>query len=106
MTSALPIACTLTSEAHAARLSWIADLNRRFLRAHRRHELVLTLTYASDAALLLRQLVAREGECCAFLDLTVSSVAEEIILRVEAPENARTGAAEMFAPFLSGAPES
>ena len=106
MTSSLPIACTLPAEAYAARLSWIADLNRSFLRGHRQNELVLELSYSSDATQLVQDLVERERECCAFLELTISKAADQILLRIEAPPNARTGASLLFEAFLEGASAS
>lgn len=101
MTS-LPIACTLAPGTHAERVAWIAALNRDALRGHERDGLVLRLRYQRGAAARVRELVARESECCAFLTFTIRDSDHETALRIEAPEGARPVLAEIFAPFLSG----
>lgn len=102
MTTSLPIACTLTPDAHAARTTSIAELNRAFLRAHHREERALTLVYAPDAAARVRELVRRERECCAFLRFDVAEASGSVTLRVEVPAEADEAAGALLAPFLAG----
>ena len=98
-----PIACTLPAGDYVTRLSSIADLNRSFLRRHRRKGHLLELTYAPEAAPLVRDLVQRERECCAFLEFTIVETTDEIRLRIEAPADAGAGVALLFAAFLAAA---
>jgi hypothetical protein len=99
-----PIACTLTPDAYADRVRWIADLNRAFLRSHEQHDRTLDLVYAPDAAQLVHALVQREQLCCAFLRFTVHQSVDAVRLRVEAPAAAGDGVDLLFAPFLESAP--
>jgi hypothetical protein len=98
-----PFMCTLPARDYAARLSSIAALNRSFLRGHHREEHTLELTYAPEAAPLVRELVQHERECCASLEFTIVETTDEILLRIEAPANAVGGAALLFAAFLAAA---
>lgn len=100
-----PIACVLGSGEYADRLAWIADLNRSALRAHRQDGHALMLDYVPHAAPRVRELVAREQTCCAFLAFRVQDVHEApaaVRLTVEAPAQAREAADALFAPFLAG----
>ena len=103
MTTALPIACTLDAAAHRDRTEWIAALNQRSLRAHRRDHMSLVLTYDARAAADIEQLVAQERRCCAFLSFQVAPSIDVVQLTVTAPQEATSALAEIFAPFLSGA---
>jgi hypothetical protein len=100
-----PIACTLTADDYAERVRSIAELNRAFLRAHRRDGLTLTLTYSPAAAARVRRLVELEGQCCAFLTFRVDETADAVRLAVVAPEEAASGLHAVFSPFLEGVPE-
>ena len=102
-TPPVPIACTLGAGDFADRVSWIAELNRSALRAHRRDGLALTLDYAPEAASRVHDLVARERACCAFLAFRVDAAAERVRLTVEAPAETRDALDQLFAPFLAGA---
>jgi hypothetical protein len=103
MSNHVPIACTLPAGEYATRLSSIAALNRSFLRGHRRKEHTLELTYAPEAAPLVRDLVEHERECCAFLEFTIVETTDEILLRIEAPVDAGAGVTLLFAAFLAAA---
>lgn len=104
MTTSPLIACTLTPGAHADRVTWIADLNRAFLRSHHQDDLALELVYAPGAAQQVRDLVQREQECRAFLRFTLHEAADAVRLRIEAPADARDAVDVLFAPFFEGAP--
>jgi hypothetical protein len=101
----LPIACTLTTDAYDARVSWIARLNRAHLRAHHRSGRTVELTYSPEATPLVHELVRREEECCAFLDFSLSESDGALRLSITVPERAREGSDALLAPFLQGAIE-
>lgn len=103
-TAALPIACTLGPGDYRERMAWIAALNRMALRDFTQDGRRLVLTYAPDAAELVRELVRREQDCCAFLTFTVQEDPEAVRLTVEAPAEAGESAAALFEPFT--APET
>ncbi len=96
-----PIACSLGAGDFWARVAWIAALNTRALRSHRRDDLVLHLTYAPDAARDVREMVAKEQACCAFLDFAVREDAAGLQVTITAPEKAREAAELVFGPFAA-----
>ena len=81
----------------------IAELNRTFLRRHRRDGLTLELDYAAGAAAQVRELVRREAECCPFLYLKLVEAGNAVRLRVRAPAKTGDAATSLIAPFLAGA---
>lgn len=103
MTTDIPIACTLGAGDFQARTRWIADLQARHLKSHRRDGLTLHLTYDPAAAAEVRDLVARESECCAFLVFDLVEVPGQLALSITAPAEAAIASEEIFAGFLSGA---
>lgn len=106
MPTAPSIAGTLTPDADAVGVAWIADLDRASLRAHRRDGLALELVYAPDAAPQVRELIQRARDCCAFLRFVPSEAADAVRMRIEAPakaHDAADAADALFARFLAGA---
>ena len=99
LTDPPPIACTLGASDFRDRLAWIAELNATALRGAQRRDLQLELTYAPEALARVRDLVAREQACCAFLIFDVEATATEVRLIITAPEAAREAAETVFAPF-------
>lgn len=99
-----PIACTLGAGDFQARVAWIAALNARALRSHSRDDLVLHLTYAPDAANDVRELIAKEQACCAFLDFVTHEDPAGLQLMITAPEDAREAAELLFEPFVARTP--
>lgn len=96
-----PIACTLAPGDLRERFAWIAALNRDALRSHERHDLVLTLTYAPEAADRVCELMRREQICCAFLVFHIDEGPGELRLMVTAPEEAREAAGFLFEQFVA-----
>jgi hypothetical protein len=96
-----PIACTLSPGEFAERLAWIAALNGS-LRGYAQRELTLELHYPPEEVLRVRELVRREGSCCAFLSFEIEESATMTVLRIHAPEETRDALGAIFAPFLSG----
>jgi hypothetical protein len=81
------------------RLAWIAELNRDALRGQRRDGLWLELTYAPAALDRVREMVALEQACCAFLAFDLRQQADSVRLVIEAPEEARDALDAVFASF-------
>lgn len=96
--AALAIACTLDAPGFKERVASIRDLASRHLLSSHREPLVLSLTYAADALPELEELVAKESDCCAFLDFDIRA-GEQIELTITAPESAALAADELFAHF-------
>jgi hypothetical protein len=94
-----PVACSLGPGDFRQRLAWIADLNRDALRAQHRDGLRLELTYARAALDRVREMVAREEDCCAFLTFDLQQEADMVRLVIEAPEDARDALDAVFEPF-------
>jgi len=99
-----PIACTLTGGDFNERIAWIADLNRTALRSHRRRDLELTLSYDPAVIGQLRELVAKEQACCAFLAFDLVERPDAIELTITAPEEARAAAETVFEQFTASVP--
>ena len=96
------IACTLTPGDFRARLAWISELARDALRESRRDDLKLHLVYAPEAAARVREMVAKEQMCCAFLAFDLQEGADTVRLTITAPEEARVAAESLFEQFISG----
>jgi hypothetical protein len=104
MTEAPPIACALAPGALKDRLAWISALTRDALRSHERHDLILDLRYAPDAAERVREMIRNEQACCPFLTFDLHEEATEIRLTITAPEAAREAADMLFEQFVAAAP--
>ena len=102
MTTEAPLACSLSATDYTNRLAWITALNTASLRSNRRVGGRLTLVYAADAVVPVRELVRREQECCAFLRFTVTTSEDAVSLDVRVPDTAVDAAGDLLAPFLAG----
>lgn len=90
--------CSLESRAFQERVAWIATLNRQFLRSSERNGRFLRLVYDSAALGQVEEMVARERDCCAFLDFELrQGAAVELIVTV--PAHAEEHAEQLLAPF-------
>jgi hypothetical protein len=69
-------------------------------RSDERDGLVLRLRYAARARDLVREMVRREQECCAFLRFDLEEDALAVRLTITAPEEARDTADMLFATFV------
>jgi hypothetical protein len=81
-----PIACSLNRSEMADRIKWIGELNRTALRSHVCEGSWLVLTYTPSAAPRVRELAARESECCPFLSIDVKEGAAGVTMTVIAPD--------------------
>lgn len=95
-----PIACTLQPGSYQERLAWIAQLARDGLLGVSRKDLRLELRYAPSVADRVREMVAKEQECCAFLNFEISETGEDVRLTIAAPERSRDVADALFEPFV------
>ncbi len=95
----LAISCTLGAGDFKARVAGIEDLARRSLKASRREPLRLHLTYGPEALAEMQDLVAKESDCCAFMDFDLRYDETAVELTITAPAAAATAADELFAHF-------
>lgn len=83
----LPIACTLTTKQAASQIDEWTELRRAATS-------VVTvaggyrLTFVAEAEATVRDLAAREAECCAFLTLSVERETNGIVLTITGPDDA------------------
>ncbi len=88
MSFEVPATCTLPTAAQPLRQAEFAALCTASLRDQQRlspKRLRLTLAGGEGLADTVRDLVARETECCSFFDFTVTQTEEAVILDVEVP---------------------
>lgn len=96
-----PIACSLDASAHAHRIDSISQINAQGLCAHERDGRVLRLTYSLEMTVPIRQLVAQESECCAFLNFTIEEGDGRLRLTIHPPDVSPDELDTLFAPFLA-----
>lgn len=94
----LAIACSLDAPGFKARVAGIRELASRHLLSSRREPLQLHLSYTAEALSEVEALVAKEADCCAFLDFDLQA-GERVELTITAPESAALAADELFAHF-------
>lgn len=100
-----PIACTLDAGNLKDRLEWIGRLNAHALLGSQRSDLTLILDYTPDAIGDVREMVAGEQACCAFLAFAIDERADSVRVTITAPETAREAAESLFEPLAArGAP--
>jgi hypothetical protein len=94
-----PIACTLTAADYAARTEDIAELTRRSLRSREPIPSGTRLTFegGGDTERQLRDVIAAEARCCAFLRMDLRPSADALILEITGPSGAEPIIAELFA---------
>ncbi|MGB3386826.1 MAG: hypothetical protein WBA88_02465 [Pseudaminobacter sp.] len=94
-----PIACTLDAGDFKERAVSIRDLAWRSLRHSSRTPLTLTLTYEPGALDEVRDLVAKEKTCCAFLSFDLKHNTSGVFVTVTAPKSAAEAADVLFDHF-------
>lgn len=95
----VPQACTLPTAEQPLRLAEFDELFARHTRAAYRvrdGHLRLTLTGPPDLADSVRDLAARESECCSFFTFTTMRAGDRVILDIEVPD-AYTGVLDALA---------
>jgi hypothetical protein len=86
----LPLACSLETSALEERLERWRRLNEAKLLGAQRDRAGVTLRYRADgdAEVELRELIRLEGECCAFLNMTLRREGGDLRLDVSGPPEA------------------
>jgi len=97
--TALTIACTLGAGDLRQRVAAIRDLAQRSLRKSERAGLTLHLTFDREALAEVKDMVAKESECCSFLAFDVKYDRSTVHLAITAPESAAEAADQLFAHF-------
>jgi hypothetical protein len=98
--SSKPIFCTLSPTPMAPRLAQIQNLTQRYLRSHRLEGNAMMLTFELAAADELRQIVALEEQCCAFLDFKLYERAGFIDLHIVGQDQQGSDTQWLFSHFL------
>ena len=92
-----PLACTLTADEMRSRRGWVADLDRdRVSRRLTTDGIVVRYRRRAGIESELRDLVAAESHCCAFLELGIRSAGEFVELEVSGASEARPIIEAMF----------
>jgi hypothetical protein len=96
----LPIACTLTPDAMTDRLAFIDALTTHALLARERTESGLRVRLRDTAQIeqRVRELIAAESACCAFLAFQLERKGGELLLEITGPAEARPVIELFFAP--------
>ena len=94
-----PIACTLSAADYAARTQDIRELARHALRSRQPIPDGTRLTFepGADTERQLRELVAAEARCCAFLRMDLRPAENVLVLDVTGPAEAEPIIAKLFA---------
>ena len=90
----LPIACTLTPAGMTDRAEWLQRLGSRSLRSAERIDGRLDLRFDPAAEPEVREWIAAEQECCAFLSFEIEPGERELRLAIGGPPGS--------APVLDG----
>jgi hypothetical protein len=103
LTEAIPIACSLRAGDLEQRLAAIAKIGAESLAGHETEGSRHLLRFRSDATTRrrLEEIVAAEAQCCSFLDLTLEDCGGELVLSVEAPQDAQAVADDLAATFAA-----
>lgn len=94
-----PIACTLTAAELAVRTDDTAALARRALRSRAPIPDGARLTFdaGEETERRLREIIAAEAQCCAFLHMELRRAEDELVLEITGPPGAKPIIAELFA---------
>lgn len=98
MSTDLPIACTLQPAEQAERARAWHALVARTLLSWRATEDGAVVRVRGDAEAQLRELIAAESQCCAFLEFDLRRDGEELLLSVVGPDEARPLILALFEP--------
>jgi hypothetical protein len=93
-------ACSLEARAFQERVAWIAALNQKSLLRFERQGRTLTLTYDANALHEVEEMVARERDCCAFLEFDIQT-GDDVVLTITVPVHADESSDRLLAPFYN-----
>lgn len=101
MPEATPPTCSLDATQLAQRLAALAELGAESLIGRETDGSRHLLRFRADAATRrrLEEIVAAEAKCCSFLDLTLETRDEELVLSVAAPGDGQLLADGLAAAF-------
>jgi hypothetical protein len=85
----LPIACTLTGAERVDRKAEWTAITAEWMTAPALTERGVSMRFDARAEPRLRELIAAESECCAFLDFELTGEGSGLRLTVEGPYEAR-----------------
>jgi hypothetical protein len=100
MATELPIACTLSVAEQDERCRTARELAARWLLDWTETATGASLRFDAEAEGPLRELIAAESRCCAFLEFDLRRTGHALSLDVEGPEEAKPIVFELFG--LSG----
>lgn len=83
----IPIACTLTTKQAAAQVGEWGDLRRAATQVVA-VDGGFELTFPPAVETTVRDLAAREAQCCSFLTLTVERTDGDVVLTITGPADA------------------
>jgi len=108
MSTEIPIACTLSPDGFTARMGLIDALAVDGLidRTNTERGVRVRLRDTPEIEQRVRELVAAESKCCAFLEFTLGREDDAIMLDVSGPEDARPVIDLFFHPAVSPATQS
>jgi hypothetical protein len=103
MAESLPIACSLGASDLQRRLAEIAAVGADGLlgRALEDGRQVLRFRANAEVQERLQAIVAAEAECCSFLGLSLSEASGELVLVIEAADEAQPVADELARAFAA-----
>src|SRR5712664_2455993 len=93
--------CSLEGRAFRERVTWIAELNRKWMRSEKLEGRSLQITYDLEAESALQELLERERKCCVTLQFDVARSGSELKLTVTSPGSTGDDIQAQFAPFRS-----
>ena len=101
MPTELPIACSLSATELPARLTQMAELGRDALVDVKLSGTRATLRFVAGTGVRerVRNIVAAESACCAFLAMHVSDEHGMIVLDISAPDDAEPVLRELVSAF-------
>jgi hypothetical protein len=106
MTAATPASCSLDGDGLVRRLQEVAAIGAEALIEHRVDGERHLLRFESDPSIRrrLEALVAAEGRCCSFLDLSLQEDGDRLVLALAAPAGGQPIADRLAAAFMAAAP--
>jgi hypothetical protein len=106
MAESHPIACSLDAEGYATRLAAVRDLGEVALVRTQRHGIDagvdLFFREGEEIHRRLRNLVAAESKCCAFLDMKLHAADGTLRLSISGPAHAAPVVDDLVQSFESG----
>lgn len=94
--------CSLEGRLLQQRVTRIADLHAWALVSQQRAGRRLVLKYAKGSIREVAAMMAREKDCCDFLDFKIGKTSESITLTITVPGEKADRADVLLAPYVTG----